>query len=118
MKISNNKAIEYIKKLEVFQGNNTYAEWLSHGSGDDSGHHESKKIYVIYSYGHHFPIYIYDAKEQKWIGNKDKYSPSTTRHQSLLRPSDEDIIWLSSDEMQKVRFNYGLVGYLINQAQN
>ena len=118
MRVSNNKARDYVNGMKVFQGSNTFAEWLSHGSGDDNGHHESKKLYVVYSYGHHFPMYIYDAKEKKWIGNKDKYSQSTTRHQSLCRPSGDIDLWLSTDDMQKVRFNYGIVEYLINKAQN
>ena len=116
MRVSNNKARDYVEKLEVFQGSNTFAEWRSHGSGDDSGLHEHKKIYVVYSYGSHFPMYIYDGQEGKWIGNKDKYSSSTTRHQSLLRPSSVGI-WLDTKEMQGVINNYGLVGYTINKAQ-
>lgn len=118
MRVSNNKAIDMVDNLEVFQGSNTFAEWLSHGSGDDSGHHELKKIYVVYSYGSHFPMYIYDDQEDKWIGNKDKYSQSTTRHQSLLRPSDGVEIWLNTDEMRSVVSSCGLLGYMINKAQN
>jgi hypothetical protein len=118
MRVSNNKARDYVNGLKTFQGSNTFAEWRTHGSGDDSGLHEHKKIYVVYSYGSHFPMYVYDDQENKWIGNKDKYSQSTTRHQSLLRPSGVEIMWLNTNDMQGVINNYGIVGYLINKAQN
>lgn len=37
--------------------------------------------YCVYSYGEHFPMAVYDGK---WFVNKDKYSPTTSRHQSLV----------------------------------
>jgi len=106
MRVSNNKAIDYVEKLEVFQGSNTMGKWV----GDEN-------IYVVYSYGHHFPMYIYDKEQGKWIGNKDKYSRSTTRHQSQLRPSSVGL-WLNTDEMKDLVIHQGLVGYTINKAQH
>jgi hypothetical protein len=61
-------------------------------------------------------MYIYDKEQGKWLGNKDKYSQSTTRHQSQLRPSSVGL-WLNTDEMKEVIINRGMVGYLINKAQ-
>ena len=113
MRVSNSKAREYVEKLEVFQGSNTMGKWLDKGNGRE----DADKLYVVYSYGHHFPMYIYDKEQGKWIGNKDKYSRSTTRHQSQGRPSEVDM-WLNTDEMQEVINNYGIVGYMINKAQN
>lgn len=117
MRVSNSKARQYVNNLEAFQGSNTFAEWRIHGSGDDQGNHEQKKVYVVYSYGSHFPMYIYDDQENKWIGNKDKYSQSTTRHQSLLRPSEGVEIWLNTDEMRSVVWYGGLVGTIIERAR-
>ena len=109
MRVSNNKARDMVNSLEEFQGSNMFARWLSKA--------KDNQVYVVYSYGSHFPMYIYDDKEQKWVGNKDKYSRSTTRHQSQGRPSEVDL-WLNTNEMQEVINNYGIVGYLINKAQN
>lgn len=41
---------------------------------------------VVYSYGHHFPIAIrlWDGDRFKFIWNKDKYSSTTSRHQSMV----------------------------------
>ena len=106
MRVSNNKAIEYVEKLEEFDGSNTMGRWV----GDEN-------LYVVYSYGSHFPMYIYDKVQGKWIGNKDKYSRSTTRHQSQLRPSSVGL-WLNTDEMKDVVWHGGLVEHTINKAQN
>jgi len=43
-------------------------------------------IYVVYSYGSHFPMYVYDNERREWYGNEDKYSSTTSRHQSHARP--------------------------------
>ena len=110
MRVSNNKAREYVNSLDEFQGSNTKGIWQSWDEG-------AKKLYIVYSYGHHFPMYVYDDQENKWIGNKDKYSKSTTRHQSQLRPSEVDM-WLDTDEIKEVIINRGMVGYLINKAQH
>ena len=105
MRVSNNKAIEYVEKLEEFDGSNTMGRWV----GDEN-------LYVVYSYGSHFPMYIYDKEQGKWLGNKDKYSRSTTRHQSQLRPSSVGL-WLNTDEMKDVVWHGGLVGHTINKAR-
>lgn len=117
MRVSNNKARQYVEKLEEFQGSNTMGKWW-HSSEQSVDKIELKlMIYVVYSYGHHFPMYIYDKEQGKWIGNKDKYSSSTTRHQSLLRPSSVGL-WLDTEDMQHVVRHQGLVGHTISKAQH
>lgn len=65
--------------------------------------------YVVYSYGTHFPMYIYDKTTGQWYGNSDKYSPTTTRHQSAACPLDirHTIIWLDTNKMIAVA-RYGV----------
>ena len=38
--------------------------------------------YVVYSYGKHFPVALF--KDGQWLINADKYSPTTSRHQSTV----------------------------------
>lgn len=116
MRVSNNKARDYVNGFKEFRGSNTFAEWRFNGSVDDQGNHEQRKVYVVYSYGSHFPMYIYDKVQDKWLGNKDKYSSSTTRHQSLLRPSSVGL-WLNTDEMKDIIWHGGLVEHTINKAR-
>jgi hypothetical protein len=46
------------------------------------------RLYVIYSYGSHFPMYVWDETAKIWLGNSDKYSRTTSTHQSKYRPSE------------------------------
>ena len=74
VKIANKNGSEYTTDKNEFKGSNTFAEW-----------HEGK--YVVYSYGRHFPMYVYKSSTQTWYENKDKYSVSTSKQQTQLRPN-------------------------------
>lgn len=74
VKISNKKSSEYTTKKLPFQGSNLYGTFIQ-----DS--------YVVYSYGEHFPIYLY--KNNCWYFNTTKYSPTTQRHQQYAKPNIE-----------------------------
>ena len=111
MRVSNNKARDFVNGLKEFEGSNTFGKWIKWVTDD-----KTDEIYVVYSYGSHFPMYIYDKEQGKWIGNKDKYSRSTTRHQSQLRPSSVGL-WLNTDEMKDVVWHGGLVAHTINKAR-
>lgn len=58
--------------------------------------------YVVNSYGSHFPIYIWE--NGVWYGNSDKYSVTTSRHQSQCHPGG-NITWLDSHQMRRVALN-------------
>ena len=116
-RIANNKAREVIDNREEFQGSNMFGKWLDKGNGRWNEFIDvTSKVYVVYSYGSHFPMYIYDAKEQKWLGNSDKYSRSTTRQQSHARPSSGIDVWYNTDDMKEVIYHGGLVGAVIARA--
>jgi hypothetical protein len=102
MKVSNKNAYQYINNLEAFHASNLYGEWRGN-------------TYVVFSYGEHFPIYIWDDVVYKWIGNMDKYSHSTTRHQSLAKPHYVHR-WVDTEGLKSM-IRDGIVGYCINQAQ-
>lgn len=110
MRTSNSKARDYVNSMEEFIGSNIYSHWYSWDEG-------MSRLYVVYSYGSHFPMYIYDDNEDVWVGNQDKYSRSTTRHQSQCRPSGGVDIWLSTEEMRGLIAEKGLVGLTISKAQ-
>ncbi|WNO06030.1 hypothetical protein [Rhodoferax mekongensis] len=40
-------------------------------------------LYIVYSYGTHFPVAVF--KDGGWLVNKDKYSRTTSKHQSKVR---------------------------------
>ena len=82
MPIQNADVRDYVNKRKQFTtGNKT----MYSVTKDD--------IYIVYSYGEHWPMYIYDAIGREWFSNKDKpmnpngaTSPTTARHTSCARP--------------------------------
>ena len=71
--IANRDASVYVDKRVTFKGSNIFSEWKN-------------DKYIVYSYGKHFPMYIY--KGGVWYANGQKYSASTSRHQSHCMPSE------------------------------
>ena len=86
MKVSNKNASSYTQQRREFVGSNTYAE-IKNG------------CYVVYSYGKHFPMYIH--KDGEWFENEDKYSQTTSKHKSQLRPTNETTL-LSTEKMKEL----------------
>lgn len=41
-------------------------------------------LYVVYSYGDHWPLFVHDGFD--WYENEDKFSVTTTRHRSNAHP--------------------------------
>ena len=72
-RVSGWKAREYVQKLLPFHNSNKqlYAQWE-----DD--------LYVVYSYGRHWPLYI--NWKGVWFANISKVSRTTTKHASQTHP--------------------------------
>ncbi len=108
----NNRGIRAcVDRRMLFKNNNgtVYSEWHDGPCGRDT-------IYVVYSYGNHFPLYVYDVQTQQWYGNKDKYSPTTSRHQTQARPSEHIAHWFDTDALKEVSY-FGLAG-AVDQRMN
>lgn len=95
-----------VRRKEEFTGNNVYGRWHYDGDADlpnqkltPTGAVPSR--YVVYSYGTHFPMYIFDAVTEQWFGNLDKYSSTTSRHQSACHPPNVHV-WYDTGMMQKI----------------
>ena len=78
-KLSNRQVSSYVNNLEAFETNS--------GSMFSSGG-RSTGLYAVYSYGFHFPMYVYD-----------KHSTTTSTHQNYAHPN-ADIHWMSTDDMK------------------
>ncbi len=95
MKTSNRDAGKLVSAKTPFTGNNTFGNW------EYSREDHTKQKYVAYSYGYHFPMYTWI--DGVWYFNTDKYSVTTGKHKSQLRPSTDDtIIYLNTEQMQKL----------------
>jgi hypothetical protein len=94
-RIVNKKAKNFVNKKENFIGSHIYGEDLG-GLG---------KMYVAYSYGEQFPLYVH--YKGKWYHNKNQYivndrvNKPTEKHKDNMRPTAQTTgITLSS--MQKM----------------
>lgn len=97
---------------EFINTNNTcYGEWASHIFATN--------LYIVYSYGRHFPIYIWDDEALCWYGNSSKYSNTTTRHQNNARPTPQhgDIIWVETDRMLDIINSGGTVNFVARRME-
>ena len=45
---------------------------------------ETPLLYVVYSYGEHWPLFAWDGFD--WHENEDKGSPTTSKHRSQTNP--------------------------------
>ena len=106
-KIANKNASESVNNRDVFQGSNIFAELLRHHT---CGCNEN--LYVVYSYGHHFPMYVFDYDTREWYANKDKYSSTTSKHQTQCRPRFEIARKFNTEDLKKLIARGGMVGYV------
>lgn len=77
-KITNREAREYVQKRKPFTGNNLFGNVVI---GLDK-----KLRYVVYSYGKHWPLFIYDNQTERWYENKSKYGVTTSKHHGQAHP--------------------------------
>lgn len=64
-----------VANLRVFADTNKYATRIGH-------------LYVVYSYGDHFPMFVCDTRTTPhiWWENEDGYSRTTPKHKTQCRP--------------------------------
>ena len=71
---------------------------------------ETDEIYAVYSYGKHFPMYVYDLGAETWFANHNKYSRSTTSHQRHATPRPFSAMsWVSTESLRRLIDGGGLV---------
>jgi hypothetical protein len=94
MNISNKDCAPYVTDRREFKGSHLFGEW--DGVAEWVG---NENMYAVYSYGYHFPIYIWVGGV--WYENTDKYSMSTSKHQTQARP-DADTVKMDTDGMMDI----------------
>ena len=96
-RIANRDCRSYVERRDEFKANNIFAKW--HG-----------KVYVVYSYGEHYPMFLYIADKKPdggWYENSDKYSRSTSKHHSQARPFRAVPIQpASTQDLKNLMFRY------------
>ena len=95
MGTANKDCAPYVTDRKEFKGSNLFGEWDY--VSDWEKKRRSNTPYVVYSYGRHFPIYIW--LDGVWYENTDKYSVSTSKHQTQARP-DADTVQVDTQGMK------------------
>lgn len=109
-RLTNHEARQYVLDKKPFKTNNeTMFGLFRKGSTENT----YPPTYTVYSYGEHFPMYVYDYEACQWIGNKDKYSRTTTNHQRIVRPNTI-AQWVDTDTLKRIAV-YGLVGVVAHR---
>lgn len=72
-KTTNSNARLFVQNRQEFTGSNTFGRWVNGN-------------YVVYSYGLHFPLFVWCAFNAEWYQNSDKYSATTSKHKTQLHP--------------------------------
>jgi hypothetical protein len=89
-KIANRQMRDAVNKRQSFTNNNFTAFSTN-----------SNTLYVVWSYGRHYPMYVYDKDTSSWFGNDDKSTRTTNRHKIQTRP-DGDIKWCTRDFLHSI----------------
>ncbi len=88
-RIANRDARKYVQTLQPFEGSNLDGQLEQQGDR-----------YVVYSY--QTPIWVYLRKHDTWVGTKQKYSVTSTKHQNQTHPLAERVVWLGSYSMDRL----------------
>lgn len=87
---SNKRGRELVQNKIPFKGNNTHANYV-------------KDVYVVYSYNW-YPIFVF--KDGQWFENENRYSVSTAKQMSQLRPYNQgDIIKTSKSKLEDIIYS-------------
>lgn len=79
--------------------NKQVAEAFANGAEKGKGNNMFIEGNVLYSYGHHFPLAV--RTSGGFLINQDKYSSSTSKHQSYVRRSLSGIS-ATTEELEKL----------------
>lgn len=87
---------ELARKKEPFIFNNVFASARLNNP-------ELPATYTIYSYGLHYPLYVYDYEACQWYGNKDGSSQTTNRHRAKFKPHSV-AQWVDTATLDRISF--------------
>lgn len=69
---------------------------------------EAESYYAVFSYGRHFPLYIFNKGERRWYGNMSRYSITTAKHRTQAMPvASRQIEWRDTRQMQELLESLG-----------
>ena len=85
-KTSNKNAFQYVNTLTEFKANNLSGEIIG-----TNKYLITNKLYVVKSYGY-YPVFIYSYQTKNWYETDDRYSVSTAKQMTQVRPTGAQVI--------------------------
>lgn len=79
VKTTNYNVRKHVQAKEPFIANNIFAEWVQTNE---------EEVYAVYSYGMHFPMYVFIPSVNRWLANTDRYSVTTSKHKGQAHPHE------------------------------
>jgi hypothetical protein len=95
-RVSNKDARGYVQRRVEFHGNNTFARAVAT---------DHSVVYAVFSYGEHFPMFVAETDDNNvthWYANTEKWSRTTSKHQSQLHPLVERMVPMDTDRMKHI----------------
>jgi len=79
VRTTNGKCRTLVQERKPFKNSNgqLYGKW------------ETPSLYVVYSYGEHWPLFLWTGRTDTWYQNEDKFSPTTSHHRTYAHPHEE-----------------------------
>ena len=69
------------------------------------------KTYTVYSYGDHWPMYVWDDMAQQWYGNATKcWSRTTAKHTNQFNPGGVNC-YLDMQDLEQI-ISHGTAGWV------
>ena len=108
-RVANKNCRNFVAARVPFIGSNMYSERRTASNGHSD-------IYVVYSYGVHWPLYIAEVPEDAcgeitWYENVERFSQSTTRHASQARPYYVNFMPMTAGAMRRIAVD-GIAGFV------
>jgi hypothetical protein len=90
-RVANRHCRKYVQEKEEFLGNNLFGKW------------ENEHMYVVYSYGNHWPLFVYLAESGTWLENESRTSVTTSKHRVQAHPMTDTVSVSAKDAFEVVR---------------
>jgi len=100
-RIPNRAASSMVTNLRPFEGSNLFAR---------ETFTEHSKLYSVFSYGFHFPMYVAETVKDPdtgehvthWYVNTDRFSRTTSKHQGQTHPLVQRMVPMDTDRMKHI----------------
>lgn len=83
---------------------------MNAGKGRHIFSHWHNNVYAVYSYGVHYPMYVYDKEAQVWLGNEEKSTKTTEKHKGLAKPPNVQQ-YVSTEKLKDIIGHGGVAAY-------